>query len=303
MEVEFMRFRKAGKVTENLWYLGREEAGIYIFEGRDDAILINGAMSYILPDVLEQMKTFGIDAEKIGKILILHSHFDHVGIVPYFKRKYPGIDVYASAPAWKIFSMPKAIEVMNSYSKLSATWWGAERALAGYDLDWRDDITGLALAEGDKIDLGGVTLQIMDTPGHSNCSITAYEPERKIMFASDAAGIPYKDFCFPSMNTNITQYLLSLEKLKPLPVSYLCGDHYGYITGDEASGFLGLTFKEGVKWKAVMEDLYHRHGGDIDAAGKAIADYFYNQMPDYFIRRDILEGVFKQMLKFISKNL
>ena len=59
--------------------------------------------------------------------------------------------------------MPKAIEVMNSYSKLSATWWGAERALAAYDLDWRDDIAGLTLAEGDKIDLGGVMLQIMDT--------------------------------------------------------------------------------------------------------------------------------------------
>ncbi|MGZ3578221.1 MAG: MBL fold metallo-hydrolase [Syntrophales bacterium] len=297
-----MRFRKAGKVAENLWYLGREEAGVYIFEGRDDAILINGAMSYILPDVIEQMKAFDINAKKIGKILILHSHFDHVGIVPYFKRKYPGIDVYASAPAWKIFAMPKAIEVMNSYSKLSAKWWGVENALDAYDLDWRDDITGSTLAEGDKIDLGDVTLQIIDTPGHSNCSITAYEPERKIMFASDAAGIPYKDFCFPSMNTNITQYLVSLDNLKPLPVSYLCGDHYGYITGDEASTFLDLTFQEGVRWKAVMEDTYRRHSGDIDAAGKAISDYFYNQMPDYFIRRDILEGVFKQMLKFISKN-
>ncbi len=298
-----MRFRKAGKVTENLWYLGREEAGVYIFEGRDDAILINGAMSYILPDVLEQMKTFGINAKKIRKILILHSHFDHVGIVPYFKRKYPGIDVYASAPAWKIFAMPKAIEVMNSYSKLSAKWWGIESTIDAYDLDWRDDIAGLTLAEGDKIDLGDVSLLILDTPGHSNCSITAYEPGMKAIFASDAAGIPYRDFCFPSMNTNITQYLDSLEKLKPLPVSYLCGDHYGYITGDEASSFLDLTFQEGVKWRAVMEDIYRRHGGDIDAAGKTVADYFYKQMPDYFIRRDILEGVFKQMLKFISKNL
>jgi hypothetical protein len=52
-----------------------------------------------------------------------------------------------------------------------------------------------------------------------------------------------------------------------------------------------------------MEDTYRRHGGDIDAAGKAVTDYFYKLMPDYFIARDILEGVFKQMLKFISKNL
>jgi hypothetical protein len=105
------------------------------------------------------------------------------------------------------------------------------------------------------------------------------------------------------MNTNMTQYLASLEKLKPLPVSYLCGDHYGYITGDEASRFLDLTFKEGVKWKAIMEDICRKYGGDIDVAGKAITDYFYKQMPDYFIQRDILEGVFKQMLKFISKNV
>jgi len=123
------------------------------------------------------------------------------------------------------------------------------------------------------------------------------------MFASDAVGIPYMDFCFPSMNTNIAEYLASLEKLKPLPVSYLCGDHYGYITGEEASRFVDVTFAEGVKWKAAMEDVYRTYGGDIDAAGKAITDHFYKQMPDYFIRRDILEGVFKQMLKFISKNL
>jgi hypothetical protein len=52
----------------------------------------------------------------------------------------------------------------------------------------------------------------------------------------------------------------------------------------------------------MMEDLYHRHGGDIDLAGKAITDYLFQKMPDYFVARDIMEGVFRQMLKFIAKN-
>jgi len=297
-----MRFRKTGRIEERLWYLGREESGVYILEGRDGAILINGGMSYILADVLQQMKTFGIDMEKIGKILILHSHFDHVGIVPYFKRTYPKIEIYASGPAWKIFAMPKAIEVMNSYSRLSAQQVGDENVLKTYDLSWRDDIAGTTLTEGDKIELGGVALSIFDTPGHSNCSITAYEPDMKVLFASDAVGVPYRNACFPSMNTNITQYLESLEKLKLLPVSCLCADHYGYITGDEASRFTELTIEEGRKWKVMMEDLYHRHGGDIDLAGKAITDYLFQKMPDYFVARDIMEGVFRQMLKFIAKN-
>jgi glyoxylase-like metal-dependent hydrolase (beta-lactamase superfamily II) len=298
-----MRIRKAGKITEHLWYLGREEAGVYILEGKHGSVMINGAMSFILPDVLQQMREYGIEASKIRKILILHSHFDHVGIVPYFTRNYPGIDVYASAPAWKILAMPKAVEVINSFSRLSERQVGVEGILNSYDMEWRDDITGIILAEGDSIDLGDVTLSILETPGHSNCSLTAFEPERRTLFASDAAGVAYQNFCFPSMNTNITQYLESLEKLKLLPVSYLCADHYGYITGDEASRFAAMTIEEGHKWKANMEDLYRSCGGDIDATAKAITDHFYRQMPDYFITREILEGVFRQMIKFISKNL
>lgn len=297
-----MRFRKAGKVADNLWYLGREEAGAYYLEGRNGAIMINGAMSYILPDVLAQMNQFGLDPGKITKFLILHSHFDHVGIVPYFKRTYPAIEVIASAPAWKIFAMPKAIEIMNSFSRMSAKQVGAEEVLKAYDIEWRDDMTGVPVGEGGSIDLGGVTLTLMDTPGHSNCSITAYEPNIKAMFASDAAGIPYKDTIFPSMNTNVMQYLESLEKLKPLAVSYLCADHYGYITGEEAGKFIDLSLEAGHKWKADLENYYQKYQGDIDAAGKAITEFFYREMPNYFIAPDILEGVFKQMLKFIGKN-
>ena len=297
-----MRFRKAGKVADNLWYLGREEAGVYYLEGRNGAIMINGAMSYILPDVLAQMNQFGLDPGKITKFLILHSHFDHVGIVPYFKRTYPAIEVIASAPAWKIFAMPKAIEIMNSFSRMSAKQVGAEEVLKAYDIEWRDDMTGVPVGEGGRIDLGGVTLTLMDTPGHSNCSITAYEPNIKAMFASDAAGIPYKDTIFPSMNTNVMQYLESLEKLKPLAVSYLCADHYGYITGEEAGKFIDLSLEAGHKWKADLENYYQKYQGDIDAAGKAVTESFYHEMPDYFIAPDILEGVFKQMLKFIGKN-
>ena len=85
-----MRFRKPGMITNNLWYLGSEESGVYYLEGSNGAALINGAMAYVLPNVLTQMREFGIDPGRVTKFLILHSHFDHVGIVPYFKRNYSG---------------------------------------------------------------------------------------------------------------------------------------------------------------------------------------------------------------------
>jgi hypothetical protein len=105
------------------------------------------------------------------------------------------------------------------------------------------------------------------------------------------------------MNTNTIQYLESLEKIKPLPVSYYCADHYGYITGDEAGGFIDLTLTEGRRWKAELENCYLKNTGDLDAAAKSITEDFYRLNPGYFIAPDILEGVFKQMLKFTGKNM
>lgn len=298
-----MRFRRAGRIADNLWYLGREESGTYYLEGKNGAIMINGGMSCILPEVLGQMKEFGLDAAKVTRFLILHSHFDHAGIVPYFKRTYPKMEVMASAAAWNIFAMPKAITIMNSFSQMSAKQMGVGEALKGYDIDWRDDIRGTTVGEGSRIDLEGVTLNILETPGHTNCSVTAYEPNLKALFPSDAAGIPYGDLLFPSMNTNADQFLESLEKMKPLSVGIFCADHYGYITGDETATIIDRSIQEGRKWKAYLVDYYRKHGGDIDASAKSLTGFFYREFPGYFIAPDILEGVFKQMFKFIGKTM
>ncbi|MBN2255309.1 MAG: MBL fold metallo-hydrolase [Deltaproteobacteria bacterium] len=297
-----MRNTKAGKIADNLWYLGREESGIYLLEGNESSIIINGGLSYILPDVLQQMKDFGIVTDKIKRLLVLHSHFDHAGIVPYFKRTWPDIEICASEPAWKIFAMPKAIEIMNQFSQLVADQMGAGDVLKPYDHLWSNDITGTIVSEGDRIDLGGTELTIMETPGHSHCSITAFEPVMKALFASDAVGIPYRNTAFPSGNTNYTQFQETLERLKSLPVKYVCCDHYGYITGDEAATFVDVSIEEARKMRKEMEDMY-RATGDIDAAAAAITTAFYDKSPDYFISSDILEGVFKQMVKHLSKSM
>ena len=104
-----MRIHNPGKVRNHLWCLGHEESGIYLLEGRDESMIISGGMSYIVPAVIRQLKEFGIDKARIKKILILHAHFDHVGMVPFFKRSFPDIDIYASERAWEILHEPKTV--------------------------------------------------------------------------------------------------------------------------------------------------------------------------------------------------
>jgi len=296
-----MRSQKPGRIYDNLWFLGVEESGVYLLRGNKDTVLVSGGLSYILPDVLTQMREFEIDPGDITKCLILHSHFDHVGIVPYFKRKYPAIEVLASEPAIQAFQNPKAIEFINGYNHLSAG--KKDDSLKGFDLEWRTDIKPLPVREGDIIDLGGASLRIFEMPGHSNCSIAAYEPDGGILFASDTVGIPFSDKLFPAMNTNIEQYLNSLDKLRHLKVNIFCADHYGFMTGEEAGTIVSVGIKEATAWKKRMYDAFGNNASNIDAAAKELTTHAYREMPGYFLDPEILEGVFKQTLRYISRNL
>jgi glyoxylase-like metal-dependent hydrolase (beta-lactamase superfamily II) len=297
-----MRSRVAGRIGDRLWYLGREESGIYLLEGKMGSLIVSGGMSYLAPLILNQLRDFAIDEKKIGKLLILHSHFDHVGLVPFFKRRYPGLEVYASSRAWEILEMPKGIETINRFSRLIAERMGLNGWLDGFDLEWRGDVLGTAISEGATIDLGDMTVQLLETPGHSSCSISAYVPEIRSLFPSDGGGIPYGEIIIPSGNSNFTQYQKSLEKLKTLAVDIFCADHYGYVTGREAETYICRSI-DAAKEKRTMIEALFRRTGSIEQTVTELLEELYTRHPDYLLSPEISAGVYRQTVRHIAGAL
>jgi glyoxylase-like metal-dependent hydrolase (beta-lactamase superfamily II) len=294
-----MRIRKPGKVHDRIWFLGREESGVYLLEGKDGSMIVSGGMSYIVPDLLQQFKEFGINGNRIKKLLILHSHFDHVGIVPFFKRRYPEIEVCASERGWEILQMDKAIPTINEFSRNTAQRMKKEDVYSTYDLEWRKDVSGKTLREGDRIDLGGLEVLILEIPGHSSCCIAAYVPELKALFPTDGGGIPFDKTIVTSGNSNYTKYQQSLERLKDFEVDYYCADHYGYVTGGEAEDFILKTIEMAKKNRVLMEQVY-RSTGDVDVAAKRLISSFYDENPSYFLSPEIFLDVYRQMVRHIA---
>ena len=95
-----MRVKKTGLIDEGLWLLGTEESCVYLLEGSKSSVLISAGLSYILPECFRQIASWGISDKKIDHIIILHANFDHVGVVPFLKRKWPHVTVYASSRGW-----------------------------------------------------------------------------------------------------------------------------------------------------------------------------------------------------------
>ncbi|MFC1867926.1 MBL fold metallo-hydrolase [Thermodesulfobacteriota bacterium] len=297
-----MRVRQPGKIKDCLWFLGSKESCLYLLEGRTDSIIISGGMSYIVPDLLRQLEEFGIDKTRITKLLILHSHFDHVGTIPFLKRMNRNLTLYGSARAFEILQMPKAIKTINEFNRNAARRNGKEDAYASLDLEWRDLFEGTAVSEGDFIDLGDLKGYIYETPGHSSCSISFYVPQLKALFGSDSVGIPYKDTIISSGNSDFTKYQESLAKLKDLDLEYVCADHYGYIFKDEAKGYIQKCIDSARSYRTLMENTYKR-AVDIENAAKEITGDFYRLNVDYFLDPEIMEGVCRQMVRHIAGSM
>ncbi len=155
-----MNCQNPGKVCDGLWYLGRPESGVYLLEGRYGSIIISGGMSYLVPDLLHQFDEFGLKEDRIQGIIILHAHFDHIGIIPFFRRRNPGLKIYASARAWQILREPKNIDTINQFSGRLAERMKIYVPYAAHQLDWPVGLSGEVISEGDVIDLGNRGIQI-----------------------------------------------------------------------------------------------------------------------------------------------
>jgi len=265
-------------------------------------MIISGGMSYLVPDILHQFDEFGLDEGKIQGIIILHAHFDHIGIVPFFRRRNPCLKIYASARAWQILSEPKNVDTINQFSGRLTERMKVHVPYAPDQLDWPVGPSGETISEGDVIDLGDTEIQIFETPGHSSCSISAYVPRIRALFPSDGGGIPYKGTIIASANSNFTLYLESLKKMDRLQIDYLCADHFGYVYGDEARSYISSSLALAIKERARLEELYRR-SRDIDTAAKEMASSFIEANPDYFLTLDIYEGVCRQMMRHIAKTM
>jgi glyoxylase-like metal-dependent hydrolase (beta-lactamase superfamily II) len=271
-----MRIREWGKVCNQVWRLGNAECCVYLIHGSRRTLMLNGGLAALVPQVLDQLRQLGRTPADIDVYLIMHSHFDHNGCVPYFKRQNPAMTVYASRRAVEVLRKPAVVESINRQARFAIDAHGLADIESQYELGWWPEMPIKEISEGDSIDLGDLHLEILETPGHAPCCISAYIPELKMLFPSDSAAIPFGDKFLPYGTSNFIQFQASLHKLEHLPVEYLCSDHYAWISGDEARGYIGSTIVEAERRRRLMLEAYERCG-TIDAAAEELATQFQDE--------------------------
>ena len=289
-----------GKITGRITLLGTREICFYHVDGGEESVLIGGGMAYLAPRILPQMKAFGLDAKKISKLIVLHTHFDHCGLVPYLKRLWPWMEVAASEPGKSCLSDANLTQYIAGLNQAMIAREGLESEAAQLGFGFTGIEVEQVLKEGDRLACGDVSIEILEVPGHSSCSIAAYVPEEKALFASDSLGVHYPGFIFSAGNSNFDLYEANVRRLAGFDVEAVLLEHYGAAVGEEARSLLPKSVKAAEEARAAMEDSYRRTG-DVKKTAHEITRSILDRTPGNFLVEDVLFVVMERMVKFIVK--
>ncbi|MFH1985036.1 MAG: MBL fold metallo-hydrolase [Pseudomonadota bacterium] len=296
-----MIFDQPGKVTERIWLVGRRESCAYLVGGGGDYALLGGAMAYVAPDVLAQIAAFGIGEKEIRRIVILHSHFDHCGMVPFLKRRWPWAVVTASERGRDLLKKQKVVDSIELLNRAMIAQNGLADGGQKLDLGFFGMDVDAVVKDGDVLACSDLSLQILEVPGHSSCSIAVYVPEEKALFASDAGGIPVGDRVFTAANSNFDRYQQSLEKMARLDVEIHLAEHYGALAGEAGRGFSKKAMTAAAETREALEAAY-AESRDEATATEAVTDLMMDGAPLGFLPREVVAMVAGQMVRFIAKK-
>nr|HID59696.1 MBL fold metallo-hydrolase [Desulfobacterales bacterium] len=296
-----MWIKEPGKVTARIELIGSWENSMYLVKG-EDIMIIGGGMSFIIPELEKQLNQLEIDPERVKYQLVLHSHFDHCAAVPFCKDRFPNIEILASPISKKILSKQKIIDLIESLNNEAVELMGLNKEYGSAKFKIEAIPIDRVVKEDDVIHLGdGVTVRIIETPGHSKCSIAAYVESEKALFPSDSFPIPVGESpkqLLPMANDNFPQYLESLKRISTLDVEICCLCHRGALTGGEAKEILKEGLKAAESYYKLIIDKYKELGG-LENSVPFFAEDITNKLNLGFIKVDLMKSVAQRMIESV----
>jgi glyoxylase-like metal-dependent hydrolase (beta-lactamase superfamily II) len=133
------------------------------------------------------------------------------------------------------------------------------------------------LEDGEIIDLGGRTLEVIHTPGHSPGSICLLDKKNRILFTGDTY-FPGPLYAHPE-DVNIKDYMVSVDKLASRVSEYdfLCAGHNDPWVKSEVIPRVAKAFKDIMAGEGEFKEdkglrRYYFDGFDILIRSDQIAD-------------------------------
>ena len=198
-------------------YMFREAGrwNMFLFVGEERALSLDGGLGVgSVRRLCESITDLPIDH------VLTHTHWDHIGGM----HEWDEIGVHPNG-AGKL-----AGDYSAGCKEFVETWKGKPfpEGFAPEKFTIPPAKGHREVKEGDAIDLGGRTLRVWDTPGHSPCSISLFDDKEKVLISGDLVK-PHQPLFLQVPTAVLSDYGPSMRKLERIAAEngakWVCSGH------------------------------------------------------------------------------
>ncbi|MCL2186312.1 MAG: MBL fold metallo-hydrolase [Treponema sp.] len=224
--------------------------------GDEYTALFDCGMMFCAEKTIQNVKD-ALNGRPLDYIFLTHTHYDHIGALPYFKMEWANVRIVTSAVGETVLQKSTPRRVIRELSLAAAKTYNVE-----LNTDYNDDLfcSEITVKDNDIISLGALSVQTLETPGHTRDSLSFFIPELKLLILNETPGVLFPDgFVYPCYLTSYNDTIRSIEKCAEIRYELLSIPHRGVIDSKEADGFFDKALKANAACRDFILDMKNKN--------------------------------------------
>lgn len=205
--------------------------GCQLISGSRSAVLIDATLPFCAKETVENIKN-ALGGKTLDGIFLSHSHYDHIAGLPYIRKAFPDVKVYAHPYTVEVLSRPGAVKTMEELCIGTEKLFGKGFSCLPPLFSGMGEI--LPLEDGQTFPFDDGVLQILFTPGHTKDSISIDFPDYDFIFPSETLGVKRSDGQVqPCFLTGRQDAIDSIERVRALGTRRFVFNHTAELCSKE----------------------------------------------------------------------
>ena len=239
--------------------------GAFVVRGEKTALIETGPKSS-LDHLLRGLAAAGIDG--VDYVVVTHIHLDHAGAAGTLAARWPDAQVVVHP-----VGAPHLADPSKLWSSAARIYGDAMEALWG-GIDPVPAERLVEVADGDTIDLGGVTLRVIESPGHARHHHSYLDESTGTLFSGDALGVRLPDLgvirpATPPPEFDLEAAIASIGRIRDARPARLCFTHFGIRDGEDPAATCEAAVDALVEWAGWVRAA-REAATDLDAVTESV---------------------------------
>jgi hydroxyacylglutathione hydrolase len=193
---------------------------------------------------IQSIRDEGIELSSIKRIIMTHTHLDHIGCLAEIQRQLPWADLWVHRLEADLLEQgdERGVYGMDMFRGVCQLQFGLKPGAFKFQVNRKLD-------GGETLDLGDTVWEVIHIPGHSMGSIGLYHRPLRILIPGDVVYADHAIGRFDLYGAKASELKKSLMRLAELKVNILLPGHNRIVQG-LPEGYILQTAKQ---WESYLK--------------------------------------------------